>query len=343
MDRITENTTKPHCNNDTSKVAKLQQLGALFTLCSQPFELCKALSVLRVGSFKNIVAIFAKAFGMRYNIMQNCKRTVKGMIIDFHTHAFPDTLAHRALDSLKVHIDREPLTDGTLGDLVSHMKKWGVDLSVVCNIATNARQTDNVNTFAIESAKEFPAVVPLGSVHPQCTDAEYQLSRICSSGLPGIKLHPDYMGYDIDDPIYDEIFELCSSFGLFVIIHAGLDVCSPRHIHATPDMILHVIERHPSLKLVCAHFGANLMWDEVLEKLCGKPLWIDTSLALVEEHDKSVLRRILLSHDSDRILFASDCPWCPPDKNLRFIESLASSSELCDKIFEKNAKHLLYK
>ncbi len=264
------------------------------------------------------------------------------MIIDFHTHAFPDKLARRAVDSLKVHIDREPLTDGTLGDLTKKMKSWGIDISVVCNIATNAKQTDNVNSFAVESAEKYPEIMPLGSVHPMCEDVEFQLSRITGANLPGIKLHPDYMGFDIDDPIYDTIFELCSSLGLFVIIHAGLDVCSPEHIHATPDMILRVTERHPSLKLVCAHFGANCMWDEVLEKLCGRPLWIDTSLAYVEDHDRDTLKHILTSHDPDRILFASDCPWCPPDENVRFIESFGLSSELCDKIFEKNAKYLLH-
>ncbi len=263
------------------------------------------------------------------------------MIIDFHTHAFPDRLARRAVDSLKVHIDREPITDGTLADLTAKMKRWGIDLSVICNIATNARQTDNVNSFAVESAAEYDSIVPLGSIHPLCDDLEGRLIKLKSAGRPGIKIHPDYMGFDLDDAHFDPIFELCSSLGLFVITHAGLDVCSPEHIHATPDMILRVMRRHPKLKLVCAHFGANCMWDEVLEKLCGQPLWIDTSLAYVEAHDRAVLRSILLSHDPERILFASDCPWCPPDENVRFLESFGLSDTLYEKIFEKNARALL--
>ena len=129
---------------------------------------------------------------------------------------------------------------------------------------------------------------------------------------------------------------------MFVLTHAGLDVCSPEHIHATPDMILNVIRRHPNLKLIAAHFGSNMMFDEVLDKLCGNKLWIDTSLAYIEDPDVKVLKAILQNHDPDRILYGSDAPWCPPDENVKFIESFGLGSEINDKIFHINAERLLY-
>lgn len=263
------------------------------------------------------------------------------MIIDFHTHAFPDKIAARAVDSLKVKINREPETDGTVMGLTDNMKNSGITLSVICNIATNPRQTENVNTFAINTNEQYKNIISLGSVHPDSEKVESELLRIKSAGIPGIKIHPDYMEHDIDEEVFYETFELCSKLGLFVITHAGFDVCSPDHIHATPDMILRVIKRHPELKLVCAHFGANCMWDEVREKLCGENLWIDTSLAYVEKYDKDLLCDILLSHDPDRILYGSDCPWCPPGENVKFIESFGLSDSLNEKIFETNAKYLL--
>lgn len=263
------------------------------------------------------------------------------MKIDFHTHAFPENIASRAIDTLKTKINRVPETDGTLDDLSSKMKLWGIDYSVVCNIATNPKQTPKVNSFAIDSLKKYPHIISLGSIHPEYDDAEGEIKRIKDAGIPGIKIHPDYMNHDIDDGSFDEIFEICSSLGLFVITHAGLDVCSPDHIHATPDMILRVIENHPKLKLICAHFGANCMWDEVLEKLCGKDIWIDTSLAYVEPHDSSQLRDIILNHDPDRILYGSDCPWCPPYDNVKFIEGFDLTDEFYEKIFETNARNLL--
>ena len=263
------------------------------------------------------------------------------MVIDFHTHAFPERIAARALESLKVKINREPETDGTVSGLTQNMVLSGIDISVICNIATNPKQMQNVNNFAIETNKDFKNVIALGSVNPDSDLVEDELIRIKNAAIPGIKIHPDYMEHDIDDPVFNETFDICSSLGLFVITHAGFDVCSPDHIHATPDMILRVIANHPNLKLVCAHFGANCMWDEVREKLCGKPLWIDTSLAYIEEHDKGLLRDILLAHDPDRIVYGSDCPWCPPGENVKFIESFGLPTELNEKIFEINAKYLL--
>jgi len=263
------------------------------------------------------------------------------MIIDFHTHAFPEKIAERALASLKVKINREPNTFGTTHSLAENMKKWGIDYSVVCNIATNPAQTFNVNNFAIDTNKKEPSLIALGSVHPEYDDVEGELIRLKKNGIRGIKVHPDYMGHDIDERCFDTVFDVCAELDLFVITHAGFDVCSPDHVHATPDMILRVIERHPILKLIAAHFGANMMYDEVFEKLCGRDLWIDTSLAYIENVDKNKLIKILKAHDPGRILYGSDAPWCPPDENVRYIETFGLGSEINEKIFEKNARHLL--
>ncbi len=263
------------------------------------------------------------------------------MIIDFHTHAFPDKIAERALNSLKVKINIEPNTEGTTQSLADNMKKWGIDYSVVCNIATNPGQTFNVNNFAIDTSRKSPSLFALGSIHPEFDNVETELSRLKENDIKGIKIHPDYMGHDIDENCFGPIFDLCSELGLFVITHAGFDVCSPNHIHATPDMILRVIERHPSLKLIAAHFGANMMFGEVYQKLCGKNLWIDTSLAYIENVDRNDLIKILKSHDPEKILYGSDVPWCPPDENVKFIESFGLGSEINEKIFEKNARNLL--
>ena len=268
-------------------------------------------------------------------------QTESDMIIDFHCHAFPQKIAGAALSTLKEKINIEPYTDGTVSGTVRMMDKWGIDRAVICNIATNPRQQTNVNNFAIETAASCDRLFPLGSIHPDSEAIEDELQRIKSHGLRGIKIHPDYMGHCINEKCFDVIFDVCSALDLFVITHAGFDVCSPDLIHATPDMISEVIARHPRLKLVAAHFGSNEMYGEVEEKLCGKNLWIDTSLAYVENTDPSVLMRILNKHDGEKILFASDCPWCPPDENVRFIEDFGLGDERNDNIFFKNALKLL--
>ncbi|MBR5314982.1 MAG: hypothetical protein IKU45_06185, partial [Clostridia bacterium] len=71
------------------------------------------------------------------------------MIIDFHTHCFPDALAAKAIPKLSHAAGGLlPCTDGTLSGLRASMQDCGVDISVVMNISTNADQMRKVNDFA---------------------------------------------------------------------------------------------------------------------------------------------------------------------------------------------------
>ena len=264
------------------------------------------------------------------------------MLIDFHTHAFPDKIAERALVQLAERAKMEPVTDGTVKGLLDKMTLWQVDRSVVCNIATNVKQQTSVNDFAMQTMEEHSdRLTPLGSVHPDADNIEQEIERIHAAGIPGLKLHPDYMLRTIDDPAYGLILDAAAQLGMFVIIHAGFDVYSPDKIYATADGILAVLERHPKLKLVCAHYGNNCLWDTAEAKLAGKNLWIDTSMGCREGLFPSQAKRILEKHDSDKILFGSDCPWCDVRENVTYIEALGMSSELLDKVFYKNALALL--
>ncbi len=264
------------------------------------------------------------------------------MLIDFHTHAFPEKIASRALIQLAARAKMIPVTDGSVPDLYDKLSGWQVDKAVVCNIATNVKQQTSVNDFAIQTKASYgDRLIPLGSVHPASPDLLSEIERIHNAGLPGIKLHPDYMEKDFDDPAYGPILDTAAELGLFVIIHAGFDVYSPDHIYAPPEAILKVIERHPKLKLVCAHYGSNCLWDSAEMKLAGKPIWIDTSMGCREGLSPAQAKRILEKHDSERILFGSDCPWCIPSQNVAWLERLGLSSSLLDKIFYQNAEALL--
>ena len=57
------------------------------------------------------------------------------MLIDFHTHAFPEKIAARAVGSLAHGSGgMVPQTDGTLARLKTEMDRDGIDISVVLSI-----------------------------------------------------------------------------------------------------------------------------------------------------------------------------------------------------------------
>ncbi len=264
------------------------------------------------------------------------------MLIDFHTHAFPDKLAERALGTLAAKVRMTPETNGSIAGLLAHMDNCGVDRSVVCNIATNAKQMTNVNNFAIETLKlHGDRLTPLGSIHPAADRQSEEIERLHNAGIAGLKLHPDYMGYRIDDRIYDEIFCTAAEYGMFIIIHAGFDVYSPAKVWAPPEAVAKRLALSPKTTLICAHFGGNMMWNEVEDKLLGKNLFIDTSMGPIEGLSREQAVRMFHKHDSSRILFGSDCPWGNQKTTFDFVNSLPISTELKEKIFFKNAYALL--
>ena len=264
------------------------------------------------------------------------------MLIDFHTHAFPDKIAARALSSLSPRVNSAPLTDGSVSGLLDKMNIWGVDRAVVCNIATNPKQTVNVNNFAMETnSLHGDRLTALGSVNPGYEDIPGEMKRIADAGIPGIKIHPEYMGRNVDDPAFDLIFELAAELDLFVITHAGFDAYSPSRVFAGPDALLRRIRRSPGTKFVCAHWGSNMMWHETYDKLLGENIWIDTSLCVFSALDKKFAVKMLNKHDSSRILFGSDCPWDSAEKAFDYIDSLPVSDDLKEKIYYANAEVLL--
>ena len=261
------------------------------------------------------------------------------MRIDFHTHAFPEKLAARAVGKLSHDAGGlEPQTDGTLASLKEQMVKDGVDISVVHSIATSPRQQFNVNNFAMEMDKD-PAIVAFGSIHPDAPDALEELERIHAAGLKGIKLHPEYQGFYADDEKLKPIYKKISQLGLITIFHAGYDYGFLPPYHCMPEHLLGALKWLDS-PVVAAHWGGLDCGGEVLEKLCGENLWFDLSYGY-GCIPKPMAQKIVDTHTPDMLLFGSDMPWHRPEWEMRLIDSLDISETDRDKIYFQNAAKLL--
>lgn len=262
------------------------------------------------------------------------------MLIDFHTHAFPEKLASRAIASLSYEAGGlDPQTDGTVASLKEQMRLDGVDISVVHSIATNPRQQHKVNDFAIETDRD-PAIVAFGSVHPDAPDALEELERIKAAGLKGVKLHPEYQCFYADDEKMKPIYQTISRLGLIVLFHAGHDYGFAPPYHCMPRHLLGAL-KWLDTPVVAAHWGGVGCGAEVLETLCGREgLFFDLSFGY-SMMPKSIARQILDKHGPDRLLFASDMPWHRPSWELRLLNSLDISDADREKICFRNAQKLL--
>ena len=259
-------------------------------------------------------------------------------VIDFHTHVFADALAPRAIAALSATAGIPPRTDGTVGSLLRHLDGWGVDAAVLLPVATKPSQQRTINDWVLSVRSE--RLIPFGTVHPDAEDAVAELERIRAAGFKGIKLHPDYQGFMVDDARVFPIYEACRALGLIVVLHTGLDAISPELIHAIPDASARVVRRFPGLRLVLAHLGGYMQWDEVERHLVGAPVYFDTAFTAGEISDEQALR-IIRAHGADKVLFASDCPWHAPTEELAMLNRLPLTDGERAAILHGNAERLL--
>ena len=261
------------------------------------------------------------------------------MIIDFHIHMFPDKIVKGAIDALSKRAGIPAHTDGSVSDTLSKMQKAGVDLAVAQNIATNTRQMRNVNDFAIELNKN-ERIISFGSIHPDAPDYKSELDRLADDGIKGIKLHPDYQNFFIDERRMQPIYEYILKKGFILLFHAGLDVGLPEPIHATPEKISNVLSLFNGEKVCLAHMGGFMMHEKLLELVIGKDIYIDTS-CVAEWVGLETFSMLLSAHRRDRVLFATDTPWNSFEQAVKIINSLDIDEQYKEMIFSENAKILL--
>lgn len=261
------------------------------------------------------------------------------MLIDFHTHAFADTLAPRAIASLSAASGGlPPYTDGTVSGLLRSMDECGVSHSVMLNIATKPRQQTRINDWAAEICSD--RITAFGSIHPDAEDVFDELERIKSLGLKGVKLHPEYQNFEVDEPRMKPIYQKIASLGLITVFHAGQDIGFMPPAKASPEKLLCALPAFDGAPVVAAHFGGYIMWDDVLDKLCGLPIYFDTSFC-AGRIQYPLARAIIEKHTPDRILFGTDLPWSDAKTERRAIDTLDLSDSDKEKIFFRNAANLL--
>ena len=260
------------------------------------------------------------------------------MLIDFHCHCFPEKIAETALGRLSfVSGGMIPNTDGTINGLKDLMAAQGVDKAVVLNIATNAKQQKNVNDFAARINGEN--IISFGSVFPDSEDWSEELDRIKELGLKGVKLHPDYQGFSVDDEKMVPIYKKISELGLITVFHAGYDYGFPPPYGATPEKMERAL-KHFDSPVIAAHWGGLDCGEGVLKRLCGKDIYFDTSFGFANM-PKYYAQKIIETHSPDKILFGTDCPWHTAKMELTLLHTLDLSAGDMEKITHLNAEKLL--
>ena len=267
------------------------------------------------------------------------------MIVDFHTHVFPDKIAERTIKILEENSNGKAYTDGTVDGLVSAMERGNADISVCLPVLTKPSQFDSVVRFAVELNEKYSEkekrLISFAGMHPLCDDIRGKMKLLKDLGIKGVKIHPDYQETFIDDKGYIEIIKTAKDLDLIVVTHAGVDdgyVGKP--VRCPPELVKKVIDKVGHDKFVLAHYGGHKQWTEVYDLLAGKDVYFDTAFTL-HEITETLFKKILDKHGEDMVLFATDCPWRDIKDDVSVLKSYNLSAVTEEKIFYKNALKLL--
>lgn len=225
-------------------------------------------------------------------------------IIDAHAHIFPDKIADKATDGISHFYDLPMQYHGRVAEMLENGSAAGIDRYLICSPATTVSQVHSINAFLASCAAAYPMCTAFGTLHPESETMENDFSELQKMQLKGIKLHPDFQKFAIDDPRAYPMYDMIQSSGLPILMHMGDSRSDLSH----PMRLAMVLRQFPHLRVIAAHFGGWGRWKEAHEILRpDERLRFDTSSSLPFLPPEEI--RKLLSHfGTENCFFGVDYP-----------------------------------
>ena len=258
-------------------------------------------------------------------------------IIDFHTHIYPESIAEKAAMDVRSFYEGlgDDGIDGSVRTLLSLSDKAGISEFAILPVATRPERTRHINEFILAQTATQSRFYGFGTVHAAMDGLMDEVAFIAQSGLRGIKIHPDYQLFGIDDkrmlPVYEEI-----QGKLPVVFHMG----DLRYDFSHPKRLRNVLKQFPNLQVVAAHFGGYQMRDIAREELTDTDCLFDTSSSLMFM-EPGMAEELISHYGAERFLYGSDFPMWNPETELQRFMSLRISDEEKEQIAWKTAARLL--
>ena len=256
-------------------------------------------------------------------------------MIDFHTHLYPEMIAHKSIRFTSDFYNIPLSGTGLLEDLLHHMDESGTSHAVTHSVAVRADQIPSINRFLRSVISD--RIIGYGAIHPDMAEPEETLKQLQLDGIKGVKIHPDMQKFAINDERMDRIYRCLEELDMPIMIHMG----DRRYDTSDPRRLADVMDRFPKLRVIGAHLGGYSQWSIAKECLYGREnLYMDTSSAL-RFIPVSYARELMNSHDTEKIFFATDYPLMTQKLELVDFEKLKLPDDTAEKILHTNAARFL--
>ncbi len=261
--------------------------------------------------------------------------TKKYRIIDAHCHIYPQKIAAKAVTAIGNFYGINMSEDGTAPSLILEGQKIGVERYVVHSTATTVHQVRSINEYIYGEMQLHPEFIGFMTLHNEMTDEaiEEEVELALSRGMKGVKLHPDFQKFNIDDA--ENIYRVTAG-KLPILLHMG----DRRYDFSSPERLRKMAEKYPEQVFIGAHFGGYSVWDKV-ECLKDLPnVYFDTSSSLFYL-DKGKAADLIHRFGHKRYFFGTDFPMWRPDEELRRFLALDLTEQEREDVLFNNAATLL--
>jgi predicted TIM-barrel fold metal-dependent hydrolase len=230
------------------------------------------------------------------------------MIIDAHTHIFPDPQAVVFLKNTSEMFNVKTYGLATESDLISKMDESEISYSVIHMVAPYPTGVLETNTWLINLNQ--PRFIKFGTVHPDFKDFKEEIKRLKDNNICGVKFQPDIQRFLPDDKnLTYKLYEELARTGMKVMFHIGGEPLSSPKDRSKPHMIRNIALDFPELKIVGAHLAGLNVWEETYEMLAGiGNIYMESSLSY-NYIKPSMAEKIIKKHGHEKIFFGSDYPF----------------------------------
>jgi len=259
------------------------------------------------------------------------------MVIDVHGHLG--------------RINQAPFWAANAQQLDNYLDEAGIDalwVSSARSLMYEAREGNAELMEAMKSSRKLRGYIVL---NPVCPDSMEDIALLREDKIVGVKIHPDYHGYDIASPLVRPFLDEVVRQTKLILTHVS---CMPGTAFSAGAKILEFAAKHPQTNFIFAHLGGifqNPLYPyfpnyEGLEKIVAANLpnvYVDTSHHMMYVYP-DVMQTVIDIFGVDRLLFGTDMPLQGPMQArfaIEMIQSLAIPQTDKDKILYANASALI--
>ena len=249
-----------------------------------------------------------------------------------------EKIADKAVIGIRDFYDLDMSLNGKVEGLLRDGEKVGVTHYLVHSVATTPKQVKSINEFIAESVNQHPDIFTgFGTLHPDSDDIQGDFDYLIELGLKGVKLHPDFQQFAMNEKRAFNIGEVVRDGKVPMQVHCG----DFRYNYSNPEQIKPFLDEFPEIPFIGAHFAGWSIWEEATEQLSGTPnLYVDISSSLYDLSPETAVE-LIHAYGSDKVLWGTDYPMWESESEMEYFNKLDLTEKERSQILYENAARLL--